>query len=146
MKHIEIIAQIERYHNLAMDLAEKALIAKSRKNIKESRLLFLKAFANESTAARLISSTDLEPSRSVLQRSAATLALDCEKYREAENFVNIGLAGNPPEEIIEELKEVSKQINFSKQAIGEAPKENISLVEKIGDIAYAIGLPVPIKS
>jgi hypothetical protein len=41
-----------------------------------------------------------------LLRSAATLALDCGEYRQAERLASIGLAGNPPAEIAVELREV----------------------------------------
>jgi hypothetical protein len=47
-----------------------------------------------------------EPTRSVLHRSAATLALDCGEYREAERLVATALAGNPPEPIANELRDV----------------------------------------
>ena len=47
-----------------------------------------------------------EPTRSVLYRSAATLALDCGEYREAERLVAAALAGTPPEAIANELREV----------------------------------------
>lgn len=47
-----------------------------------------------------------EPTRSVLHRSVATLALDCGEYREAERLVAAALAGSPPEQIANELREV----------------------------------------
>jgi hypothetical protein len=49
---------------------------------------------------------NLEPTRSVLHRSAAALALECSELREAERLIGRALAGNPPEEIANELRDL----------------------------------------
>ncbi|MCL4203791.1 MAG: hypothetical protein KJ000_14920 [Pirellulaceae bacterium] len=48
--------------------------------------------------------------RSVLHRSAASLALNCEEYRLAEKLLAVGLAGDPPPEIAEEMRDLLEQI------------------------------------
>jgi hypothetical protein len=47
---------------------------------------------------------DLEPTRSVLHHSAATLALECNELREAERLISRALSGFPPIDIAEELR------------------------------------------
>lgn len=98
---------IRELHKEAMDLAEMALVAKLRGDLTQANQLFRQAFEKESQAARLVpDEPSAEPTRSVLYRSAATLALDCREWREAERLIAAGLAGDPPEEIAEELREL----------------------------------------
>jgi hypothetical protein len=55
------------------------------------------AFEYERKAAMLLlNDYDVEPTRSVLFRSAASLALNFGDYREAERMIALGLLGNPP--------------------------------------------------
>jgi hypothetical protein len=46
----------------------------------------------------------LELTRSILHRSAATLALECNELREAERLISRALSGFPPIDIAEELR------------------------------------------
>ena len=48
--------------------------------------------------------------RSVLHRSAASLALNCEEYRLAEKLLAVGLAGDPPAEIADEMRDLMEQV------------------------------------
>jgi hypothetical protein len=73
------------------------------------------AFEKERLAAQLIvNNLGAEPTRSVLHRSAATLAIDCGEIAAAERLIAIALSGNPPQEIAEELKDLFVQINIDK--------------------------------
>lgn len=109
------MASVNDIHEEAMDLAEEALLQKKRGNRKEATRLFERAFQLEKQAAELVAlEFKLEPTRSVLLQSAATLALDCEKHREAERLVNLALAGEPPAQIADELRELYEQINFTR--------------------------------
>lgn len=90
-------------HQQAMELAEQAFIARRRNDPATARSLAYRAFLLEKQAAEL---SQTEPTRSVLHRSAATLALDCGEYREAERLVAAALAGSPPQPIANELREV----------------------------------------
>ena len=60
----------------------------------------------------MIESEESEPTRSVLHRSAASLAFRCGEYREAERLIARALLGNPPEEIADELRRLNNKINF----------------------------------
>jgi hypothetical protein len=109
MKEIEIL------HNQAMDLAEKAVILRLKNNIYESIKTFGEAFLLETQAAMQVKDFyDLEPSRSIMFRSAASLALNAGLFRQAEQMIAIGLSGNPPEPIAEELRDLYEAINFER--------------------------------
>jgi hypothetical protein len=97
-------------HRSAMEFCDQALLARQRGDSDLSRLLFREAFDKESGAASLLKDQrDLEPTRSVLYRSAAELAVECGRFSEAKELVNIALEGSPPEEILEELTELSER-------------------------------------
>jgi hypothetical protein len=99
-------------HQRAMGLAEQAHLARIRgdhtRAIEMSRL----ALASERVAASLVG--EVEPTRSILYRSAASLALDCGEQREAERLIAEALAGNPPNEIADELRDLLEQVYFQR--------------------------------
>lgn len=51
-----------------------------------------------------------EPTRGILHRSAATLAVHAGQYEEARRIANAGLAGNPPDWLKDELEEVFERL------------------------------------
>ncbi|BAY94678.1 MULTISPECIES: hypothetical protein [unclassified Tolypothrix] len=107
------MSQIQELHQQAMDLAEAAFTVKLRGDLAQAIQLSRQALDKESQAAALIANQlDAEPTRSVLHRSAATLAIDCGEFRAAERLIAIALSGNPPQEIAEELKDLFIQINL----------------------------------
>jgi hypothetical protein len=71
------------------------------------------------TAANLVADQlDFEPTRSVLHRSAASLAVECFQLREAEQLIGRALAGNPPPDIVDELRDLLLDAVYSqRQAI-----------------------------
>jgi hypothetical protein len=71
------------------------------------------------TAANLVAEQlDFEPTRSVLHRSAASLAVECLQLREAERLIGQALAGNPPPDIADELRDLLLDAVYSqRQAI-----------------------------
>jgi hypothetical protein len=107
------MSQIQEKHTNAMDLAEAAMVAKLRGDLEQASLLTRQAFENELAAAELIvNQLDAEPTRSILHRSAATLAIDCGELKIAERLIATALSGNPPEEIASQLKDLFIQINL----------------------------------
>lgn len=105
--------KIESKHNQAMDVLEEAIVAKRDNDSEKAIELYIKAFELEKEAANsLDKSKEYEPTRGILYRSAATLALECGFSREAEKLVSEGLAGEPYEEIAEELREIFDKVNF----------------------------------
>ena len=99
-------------HEQAMDWADKARSAR-RERDEDAYVKFIEhAFELEKKAALMIQSEESEPTRSVLHRSAASLAYKCKMYREAEWLVSRALSGNPPGEIIGELRRLSRKVHF----------------------------------
>lgn len=71
----------------------------------------------EKAANQLVSNYEAEPTRSVLLRSAASLAIDCNELRKAERLVALALSGNPPEEIADELRDLLERVHFKRHLI-----------------------------
>lgn len=109
------MSQLQELHQQAMDLAEMVQVAKLRGNLALAEKLSREALEKEILAAELVAGDfAAEPTRSVLHRSAASLAIDCGEIHTAEHLIAIALSGNPPQEIAEELKDLFVQINIKK--------------------------------
>lgn len=98
---------LDEMHQQAMELAEQAFVARRHDDLTVARSLALHAFLLERQAA---DQAQTEPTRSVLHRSAATLALHCGEYRAAEQLVAAALTRNPPEPIASELREILEAV------------------------------------
>jgi hypothetical protein len=95
----------------ASNQMQEAIVAQAKGNEAESLRLFELAFEAERQAAfHLRIDFEKEPFRSVLFRSAASLAMNCKKYEEAKTMIHFGLAGNPPKGIVDELMEVYETV------------------------------------
>ena len=106
---------INELHESAMDLADQAFLARRRGDIDAAYQLSRQAYDEEVRAAEILRNDfDAEPSRSVLYRSAASLAMECGETREAERLISTALIGNPPFEIAEELRNLLEQVNFER--------------------------------
>ncbi len=107
--------EIAELHQRAMAIAEQAFLSQRQGELDRAFDLNKEAFRLESRAALAAAqAVSLEPTRSVLLRSAATLAFDIRNYREAEKLVAIALGGEPPEPIAEELRDLYEQINLAR--------------------------------
>lgn len=107
--------EISRFHDEAMNFAELASVAKIKGDLEEAEELLRRAYESERKAANLlIDMSSPEPTRSVLFRSAASLALDCNEFREAEKLLSLGLSGDPPLDIAEELRDLLERVNFQR--------------------------------
>lgn len=94
----------EELHERAMELADEADRARRQGDEGRRQEFLRRAFTLECAAAELVEpARDLEPSRSVLHRSAASLALESGRTEEAARLTRIALEGNPPPEIRAEL-------------------------------------------
>jgi hypothetical protein len=98
------------WHDKAMTLSQDALVLQltGQTGFLE---MYAEAFEYEQKAALFyIDMLDKEPTRSVLFRSAASLAIQCHKFSDAERLIEMGLSGNPPKMIATELKALQEQI------------------------------------
>src|SRR5574340_678079 len=99
--------EVNELHRHAMILADQADEAKRSGNMDKYSELTREALRFESEAAwKVAGEIMLEPSRSVLFRSAASLALESRELRVAEQLIAAALAGQPPAEIAEELRDL----------------------------------------
>ena len=105
------MSRVQELHYGAMDLCDQALAARLTGNESKAQRLFRKAFEQERLAAAEVKS---EPTRSVLHRSAASLALEFGEYRAAEKLIAAALAGEPPDEIAEELRDLLEKVHFQR--------------------------------
>ena len=102
---------ILRTHRKAMEWADEGQAQLNRGDESAAKAAFRKAMDLEREAA-YATDANSEPDRSVLFRSAGSLALDCEETRLAEQLLAAGLAGDPPEEIAEEIRDLLEQVHF----------------------------------
>lgn len=92
-----MLKEVEKIHDEAMDLLDKSHVALMKKDDDLARQLKLQAYYKEKEAANRLINEDVEPSRSILFRSAASLAYDLGLFGEAEKLACLGLIGFPPE-------------------------------------------------
>lgn len=94
-----------------MELADEAFFARRRGDKEQAMNFARQAMQFEKQAADiLVEEVDAEPTRSVLHRSAATLAVDAGEIEEAKFLIARGLEGHPPASIAQELLELRVRI------------------------------------
>ena len=102
-------------HNHAMLLADEADAAKRAGDAERAILLVRAAYDAEKAAAMALrDQLNAEPTRSVLFRSAASLAMEAHLHREAEQMIAHGLSGEPPEDIADELRDLLAEVDVSR--------------------------------
>lgn len=104
------VSLVNAFHRQAMIQCDYALMWKRAGNDWAASMHFYAAFQEEKKAADMIADTDMEPIRSVLHRSAATLALDCGEIEEAQRLIAAALKGNVPDVIMVEINELVDRI------------------------------------
>jgi hypothetical protein len=107
-------------HNEAMSYAFLADNAKRKDDFIEYLALIKKAFALDKEASLMLKDNlGAEPTRSVLLRSAATLAVQCGEYDEAIQLVAYGLIGNPGAELKAELMDILNEVTLEQEGSQE---------------------------
>lgn len=106
------MSKARNLHRRAMSLVDEAQRAALRGEHEAEGLLRAQALDLEERAAALLAERyDLEPTRAILFKSAAVLALRCGEMRRAERLVASALAGEPPEDAADELRGLLEQVN-----------------------------------
>jgi len=106
------VEKINDLHERAMNIAEEVYLAQRKQDNEEAKKYAKQSFELERAAAMLmVDDYDIEPTRSVLFKGAACLAINAEMYREAEQMIGFALTGNPPIEVAEELRALLLEIN-----------------------------------
>ena len=101
---------LDKLHDQAMEAAFLADLERRKGNEEDAAKLFEKALDLERQAIAEMT-TPVEPTWSILHRSAGWLALDCNRPRQAEQLACIALTGDPPPEIADELRDLLEQAN-----------------------------------
>ena len=97
--------EVGRLHNEAIDWADKAVIARHKGLHREAAFCFRQAAQFEKQAAMKLEKSDVQPTRAVLFRSAAWLALDAGRVYQAATMIALGRERNPPSAILAEIDE-----------------------------------------
>ncbi len=127
--------EVKRLHRKAMEYADEADILRLEGD-RDQFLHFTRlALENETAAALMEDEKDIEPTRSVLYRSAATLAYRCEMYVEAKRLIHTALGGYPPLEIEFELNDLLSKIKFALAGI-ELNEHTIQLGLEGKEVGY----------
>lgn len=107
------MSTVRELHDEAVRLAQMAMVAHHQGSIEQAQALRRQALSCETQAADLIPEGQAsEPTRSVLYRSAASLAYQCGDMAVAQRLIAKGLSGFPPAEIEQELKALFEQVSF----------------------------------
>ncbi len=112
---MEMHEQVASLHRQAMEHADAAMYFQSHGD--EARFLAETELAldlEERAAGMLPCADSSEPTRTVLLRSAATLALRCRQLRRAERLVAQALLGSGPEALLDEVRDVLEQVHFDR--------------------------------
>ncbi len=118
------MSDLMEIHREAMRFVDRALRLRRAGDQDGAREQFRKALDCESQAAGMAAADlSLEPTRSVFHRSAASLALECGELRAAERLIITGLAGNPPDEIADELRDLLVRVYFERPP--KAPRRSL---------------------
>ena len=102
---------MDKIHDKAMLISQDAFVLAAYGKGEQAIPLYEQAFELEQEVAlSLLDREDAEPMRSILFRSAAVLAKNCHRYRDSEKMIALGLSGNPPEYVAEQLREIYDDI------------------------------------
>lgn len=106
---------LQSLHRKAMEHADAALFAKSKGDLALFETRSRLALDLEERAALMLSSEESsEPTRTILLRSAATLALRCNELERAERLAALALIGNGPHQLKEEVRDILEQVHFGR--------------------------------
>lgn len=115
---------VRELHEQAMDMAHEAVAVRDfAQDVGKARGLFKQAFELEREAAFLVPEGErAEPTRSILFRSAASLALQANLHNEAFRLVGEGMSGHPPPHILHDLLQLIDEIKHSMPSIKQNGK------------------------
>ena len=97
------------FHHQAMDHAARGFMEKMYGNAQSAVDCYEQALQFELAAIAELTEP-IEPTHSVLHRSAGWMAFKCGQYRKAEQLAALALAQEPPPEIANELRELLQEI------------------------------------
>jgi hypothetical protein len=103
---------VNKLHDQAMDIAEKAFLAQKAGDNTTFIRLSKEAFLLEKKAAMMLKDkANAEPSRSILFKSAAFLAFDAQEYYACRDMITYTLLGRPDPIIKDEMKNLFMEVD-----------------------------------
>ena len=105
------MSSVRDFHNQAIEFTDRAIRERARGDTDSSLGYFERALEFELAAIAELDASD-GLLWSILHRSAGSLALDCRRFRQAEQIAARALAGEPDPEIAEELRDLLENIYF----------------------------------
>lgn len=104
----------ELLHRKAMNYSDKGFMARKKGDTASANIFLEHALSFEADAASILPPQDTyEPSRSILYRSAASLAYDLKQYGRTQQLVYAGLEGHPTGEMVDDFNELSRIIQLT---------------------------------
>ena len=97
------------FHHQAVDYAVRGFMEQMQGNAKSAAGCFEQALQLELAAIGELTEP-IEPTHSVLHRSAGWMAYHSQQYRKAEQLAAYALAHEPPPEIANELRDLLKRV------------------------------------
>ena len=97
------------FHHQAIDYAARGFMEQMKGNSESAAGCFEQALKFELAAIAELTEP-IEPTHSVLHRSAGWMAYHSQQYRKAEQLAASALAHEPPSEIANELRDLLRQI------------------------------------
>ena len=110
-------------HHQAMNLVDQAMLERRLGKEKVAEELFMLATDKELAALKALEALEameerVQPSYSILQRSAASMAMNANRLDRAEGIINLALSQDPHPAIAEEMREVLEQVKFRNRLRG----------------------------
>src|SRR5262245_34731771 len=107
------MSQVRDFHSEAMRLAHLAIVARHNNDLAQAEIFARQALEYERKAADLIpEALESEPTRSILYRSAASLAYQCKDLAVSLRLIAKGLSGYPTFQVEAELRGLYEQVKF----------------------------------
>ena len=108
------MSSVRELHDQAMIFAQRAIVARESGDARAAAEMAALAAPLETEAARKIErAIASEPTRSILYKSAGSLAYQAGDLVLAEQLVIEGLSGFPPPRVRQQLKDLYEQVNFA---------------------------------
>lgn len=112
------MGRIRELHEKAMELLQDAIVARHNNDDQTAIKKYQEAFKLESKAADLVCiKIDCEPTRSILYRSAASLAYQAGDFDNSLILIGKCLSGNPTQQIRNELSMLHEKIKLKGEKI-----------------------------
>lgn len=109
------LERAKKIHDKAMLLSQEADMAKIWNDESKAQKLYRQSFDLELEVVHIYSERfDKEPERAILYVSAASLAMLCHLYQEAELLIQQGLSSSTPPDMVTELQELKTLVQQHK--------------------------------